>query len=196
MPFLGGSDDGAGEGAGQEGSDPKPEDKGEGAKPDEVTEQSFIDGIKKDAAMLGDDESVELDADMIKAIAPVLKETGVSVDQANRLANALAKVQMDQARAAQQERIENFNKLNREAVAKWSPQDFKQINAGINKWFRKDGPMNYVIRHSELGSDPEFLALMHHIGAASMSDGLAGAAAGSGAPTGDGNGIDGMSKLW
>lgn len=191
-PFLGGKKD---EPKKQDGTtqEPKKQD-GSQQPPDE---KAYLDAIVKDEAVFGKDDNLAFDQGLIKAVIPVCQKHGISTEAANALANAFAKAQLDGARAAYKERCDRFAKMNGEARAKYTDGDFEQINRGIDKWFKPGGVMNNVIRNSELGADPEFLALMHELGAAEREDDGKGAAAGGGdGGTGDANGINGLSKLW
>lgn len=163
-------------------------------KPPEITEQSYIDGIKADAKEFG--ENAKLDEGLIKALAPTLKESGISVENANMIANEIAKYQVAAAREAYRARVEAFQKMNAESIKRYTPADFKTINAGIDACFKRGGAMNHVIRNSELGADPEFLALMLEVGKRHIEDTGSGGATGGGAGAGDPNGIDGLAKMW
>lgn len=178
--------------------DGKPEDAPKDAPKDAPpSEEDYAKALVKDEALLGDDKRIQLDADLYKACIPVMQKYGVSPEAANALANALAKAQVDDAKARMQARIDYFEKMKQESLRTYTPRDFEQINAGIDRWFKPDGVMNQVIRNSELGADPEFLALMHHLGKAVAQDDGAGAAAGTpGAGSANADSIDGMSKLW
>lgn len=164
--------------------------------PKTFEEKDYLDGIKKDTALLGNDDKVQLDGVLIKAMAPTFKELGLSPEQANKLANAFAKAQVDDAKGMMQQRLDSFKKMRDEATQKYTKNDFAQINAGIDKWFKPGGVMNQVIRNTELAADPEFLALMHHLGAEVAQDGAAGAGAGSGGSGGSANTFSGISGLW
>ena len=146
--------------------------------------------------MLGDDKRITLDADLYKACVPVMQKYGVSPEAANALANALAKAQIDDAKARMQARIDYFEKMKQESLRTYTPADFETINAGIDRWFKPGGIMNAVIRNSELGADPEFLALMHHLGKSAKEDGAAGAAGGGGGAGIDPDTAQGLSDLW
>jgi len=186
-PFLGGKKE-------------EPENKDDGGKPGDkpaaADEKAYLDAIVKDEAVFGKDDNLVFDQNLIKAVIPACQKYGVSTEAANAIANAFAKAQLDGARAAYKERCDYFAKMNGEARAKYSDDDFEQINRGIDKYFKPGGIMNNVIRNSELGADPEFLALMHELGAAAKEDAGKGAAAGGGEGGGDPNGITGLSKLW
>lgn len=165
-------------------------------KPGAPDEKAYLDAIRKDEAIFGKDDRLGFDQRLVKAVIPVCQKFGVSTEAANAMANAFAKAQLEGARAAFKERADYFQKMNGEARAKYSDADFAQINRGIDAHFRPGGIMNNVIRNSELGSDPEFLALMHTLGAAVKEDTVKGAAAGAGEPGGDPDGSDGMAKIW
>ena len=186
-PFLGGGNKPPENNGGENKNQPPPN------APDE---KAYLDAIKKDEQLFGKDDNLVFDQNLVKAVIPTCQKYGVSVEAANAIANAFAKAQFDGARAAYKERCDYFAKMNGEARAKYTDGDFEQINRGIDKWFKPGGIMNNVIRNSELGADPEFLALMHELGAAVKEDGGKGAAAGGGEDVGDANGIKGLSKLW
>lgn len=189
-PFLGNEGkDGEG-GKGGEGGEA-----GKG-KPEPAKEEDYLKAVVKDETLLGNDKNVQLDSALIKAMIPKAQELGVSPDSLGKLANALAKAQLDQGKEALKSRIDYFNKMKAESMQKYTEGDFKTINAGIDKWFKPNGVMNNVIRNSELGADPEFLALMHYLGKQVAEDNAAGAGAGGGGSGVDPNGIDGLSKMW
>ena len=178
---------------------PTPEPKpflGEPKPPAPPSEEEYTKALVKDEALLGDDTRITLDADLYKACVPVMQKYGVTPEAANALANALAKAQVDDAKARMQSRIDYFEKMKAESLRTYTPADFEAINAGIDRWFKPGGVMNSVIRNSELGADPEFLALMHHLGKAAKEDGGAGAAGGSGGAGVDPNTTQGLSDLW
>lgn len=167
------------------------------AKPTPASEEDYTKAMVKDEAIFGDNKALQFDSVLVKAMIPKAQELGVSPENMGKLANALAKAQIDEAREKLKDRIDYFNKMKNESLQKYSPKDFEQINSGIDHWFKPGGVMNNVIRNSELGADPEFLALMHHLGAAAKMDGLAGAASsGGGGGSTNPNGIDGLAKMW
>ena len=188
-PFLGEKKE---EPKNPDGSEP-PKD---GDKPAAPDEKAYLDAIVKDEAVFGKDDNLVFDQNLIKAVIPACQKYGVSTEAANAIANAFAKAQLDGARAAYKERCDYFAKMNGEAKEKYTDADFEIINAGIDRYFKPGGIMNKVIRNSELGADPEFLALMHELGAAAKEDAGKGAAAGGGSGGGDPNGIAGLAKLW
>ena len=185
-PFLGDPPkDGAGEKDGDGAGDPKP-----------VEESEYLSALVKDEALLGDDKDVQLDGELFKSVVPILQKHGIAPAAANEMANALAKAQIEQAKAAMQSRLDYFEKMKQESLRTYTQRGFEKINAGIDKWFKPGGTMNQVIRNSELGADPEFLALMHHLGEAAMEDDGAGADSGGGADAGDPNSISGLASIW
>lgn len=180
--------------------DPKPflgeEKPAETPPPAPPSEDDYAKALVKDEALLGDDKRITLDADLYKACVPAMQKYGISPEAANALANALAKAQIDDAKARMQARLDYFEKMKQESLRTYTPRDFETINAGIDRWFKPGGVMNSVIRNSELGADPEFLALMHHLGKAVAQDDGAGAAGGGGGPSVDPNSEQGLSDLW
>ena len=193
-PFLGNPPkDGAGgkDGAGA----PNPDGDGAG-DPKPVEESEYMAALVKDEALLGDDKSITLDGELFKSVVPVLQKHGIAPAAANEMANALAKAQIEQAKTAMQARMDYFEKMKQESLRTYTPRGFEKINAGIDKWFKPGGTMNNTIRNSELGADPEFLALMHHLGEAAMEDDGAGADSGGGADAGDPNSISGLASIW
>jgi hypothetical protein len=185
-PFLGDPPkDGAGDPPKDGAGDPKP-----------VEESEYLSALVKDEALLGDDKDVQLDGELFKSVVPILQKHGIAPAAANEMANALAKAQIEQAKAAMQSRLDYFEKMKQESLRTYTQRGFEKINAGIDKWFKPGGTMNQVIRNSELGADPEFLALMHHLGEAAMEDDGAGADSGGGADAGDPNSISGLASIW
>lgn len=188
--------------------EPKPGDKGDkqpkdganapkpGEPPKSATDEDYLKAFAKDEKLLGDDKSVTLDAELAKGVLPTARELGVSPETFNRLANALAKAQVDRAREAMKARVDYFEKMKQESMRTYTPKDFERINSAIDRWFKPGGTMNAVIRNSELGADPEFLALMNHLGKAVAEDGAAGAGAGGGSGGYDPNSINGLAKAW
>ncbi|MCQ2299958.1 MAG: hypothetical protein MJZ81_07545 [Bacteroidales bacterium] len=159
-------------------------------------EKDYLDGVKTDEKLFGAGSKVEISQDMVKAMAPTFSELGITPEQASRLANAMAKAQIEQNKAAAKDRIDYFERMKAASLEKYDDKAWAQINAAIDANFDPKGTMNYVIRNSELGADPEFLALLHKLGAAHVQDAVAGAAAGSGAGAGNGDTFAGISKLW
>lgn len=164
--------------------------------PKEWGEEDYVGGIKKDEALLGNDNGLQIDSGYIKSMVPAFKEAGLSPEQANKLANAFAKVQIDAAREQVKERNAFFEQMKQESMRRYNEADWRQINAAIDSNFAPNGRMNFVIRNSELGADPEFLALLHKLGASVKPDAVAGAASGAGSGTGDANSFQGISSMW
>lgn len=175
------------------GDPEKPADQNAPKPPDEKT---YLDAVKKNEEIFGKNDALEFDQRLVKSVIPVCQKHGISPEAANELANAFAKAQLDGAREAMKERAERFKKMNGEARAKYSDADFAQINRGIDKWFKPGGVMNAVVRNSELGSDPEFLALMHSLGAAEREDAGKGAASGGNGSAGQEAGFAGIAAAW
>lgn len=173
-----------------------PEKPADPEKPGAPDEKAYLDAIRKDEAIFGKDDRLGFDQRLVKAVIPVCQKFGVSTEAANAMANAFAKAQLDGARAAFKQRADYFQKMNGEARAKYSDADFAQINRGIDAHFRPGGVMNAVVRNSELGSDPEFLALMHRLGAAVKEDAGKGAAAGGDGSAGQAAGFAGIAAAW
>lgn len=161
--------------------------------PAEVKVEDYAAGAKIDDALAGD---VDVDRGAIAAVAPLLKEAGVSVEMANRLVNALAKYQVESFKSRQAERFADNKRMHDAAVAKYSRADFEEINAGIDSAFKPDGVMNYVVRNSEIGNDPEFLALMKWYGSHKPTNLQPSAAAGTGGTTGQPAGFEGIAGAW
>lgn len=195
-PYLGAPADGGAAAADKpaEGADAQKD--AAAATPDPLSDEAYDKALVKDTALLGEDKNLVIDHDLAKSVMPTARELGVSPEAFNRLANAMAKAQVDKAREELRGRIEYFEKMKQQSLRTYTQRDFEQINAGIDRWFKAGGIMNSVIRNSELGADPEFLALMHHLGAASRTDSGAGAANGGGGSGANPNGIDGLAKMW
>lgn len=170
---------------------PKP-----GDEPKEYGEEDYVKGVVKDEALLGNDSRVQLDEGYVKAMVPAFKEVGITPEQASKLANAFAKAQIDDARERLTARREHFESMKQESLRRYNERDWGQINAAIDANFKPGGVMNFVIRNSELGADPEFLALLHRLGASVGTDTPAGAVAGSGSGVGDANSFAGLSSMW
>ena len=186
--------DGAGDPPKDGAGDPPKDGAGDPPKP--IEESEYIAALVKDEALLGDDKDVQLDGELFKSVVPIFQKHGIAPAAANEMANALAKAQIEQTKAAMQSRLDYFEKMKQESLRTYTQRGFEKINAGIDKWFKPGGVMNQVIRNSELGADPEFLALMHHLGEAAMEDDGAGADSGGGADAGDPNSISGLASIW
>lgn len=159
----------------------------------EVNEEDYATKITLDETIAKD---VEVDAGAMKAVAPILKEAGVSVETAGKLVNALARYQVDQFKARNAERYADNKRMHDAAIQKYSKVDFEQINAGIDAAFARDGVMNYVIRNSEIGNDPEFLALMLWYGQHKPTNTQPAGGGGGGGTTGQAAGFNGIAKAW
>lgn len=176
-----------------EGTQPAQKDGLQTDAPAEVKVEDYAAGAKIDDALAGD---VDVDRGAIAAVAPLLKEAGVSVEMANRLVNALAKYQVESFKSRQAERFADNKRMHDAAVARYSRADFEEINAGIDAAFKPDGVMNYVVRNSEIGNDPEFLALMKWYGSHKPTNLQPSAAAGTGGTTGQPAGFEGIAGAW
>jgi hypothetical protein len=179
----------------KQGEDAKAKD-GEADKPKPPEEKDYLDAIKKDDKILGDVKDLQFEPRLIKSVVPVMQKFGISTEAANAMANAFAKEQLAMGREALKERADRFAKMNADARNKYTDADFKQINAGIDRCFKPGGVMNMVVRNSELGADPEFLALMYRLGEAEKTDSGKGAASGGGSGTYDPTSIAGLAKDW
>lgn len=164
--------------------------------PKPAEEADYLKAVVKDKAILGDDDAIQLDQNLLKACVPVMQKHNISPEAANALANALAKAQIDDARARLKARVDYFEQMKQKSMQTYTMKDFEQISRGIDQNFKPGGVMNQVIRNSELGADPEFLALMHKLGAQAKEDGIDGAASGSGESLGSADSMEGLSKLW
>lgn len=169
---------------------------GEGIDIKSLTDDDYVKAISKDTSLLGDDNAVNFHEPYIKGMAQVFREEGVSPKSANKIANAFAKMQIDEAKESLAKRREYFEKMNQVAMRTYSQSDWRKINAAIDANFKKDGAMNYTIRNSELGADPEFLAFLLKVGATNVTDTVAGATDGVGGSSGDPNTYNGISKMW
>ena len=161
--------------------------------PTEINEEDYATKVTIDTEIAKD---VEVDQGAMKAVAPLLKEAGVTVEMAGKLVNALARYQIEQFKARQKERFEDNKRMHDAAVQKYSKADFDQINAGIDFAFAKDGVMNYIVRNSEIGNDPEFLELMKWYGAHHPTDRQPAGGGGGGGTTGQAAGFAGIAASW
>ena len=159
----------------------------------EVNEEDYATKITLDETIAKD---VEVDAGAMNAVAPILKEAGVSVETAGKLVNALARYQVEQFKARNAERYADNKRMHDAAIQKYSKVDFEQINAGIDAAFARDGVMNYIIRNSEVGNDPEFLALMLWYGQHKPTNTQPAGGGGGGGTTGQAAGFNGIAKAW
>ena len=161
--------------------------------PTEINEDDYATKVTIDTEIAKD---VEVDQGAMKAVAPLLKEAGVTVEMAGKLVNALARYQIEQFKARQKERFEDNKRMHDAAVQKYSKADFDQINAGIDFAFARDGVMNYIVRNSEIGNDPEFLELMKWYGAHHPTDRQPAGSGGGGGTTGQPAGFNGIAQSW
>ena len=130
---------------------------------------------------LAADERIELSPELVTGMLPHLKAAGVKPEQAAQLANSLAREQIKAEKKRVAERVESCKRLNAEAMKLYPAEsDWKLIGAGVARFFKPGSPMHYTLTHSELGSDPEFLALMKYVGERVQADGAAGASSGTG----------------
>lgn len=166
-----------GEGKPGEGGEGKPGEGGEG-KPKEFTDDDFEKGIvtseavKKAAGV----EGMELSSEIIKGMLPTIRKVGLNPEQANELANELAMQQIAVAKAQAEARAADIKQMNEEAMKIYpDKQSWDAIGDGVKFAFKPDGVMYNTILSSELGSDPEFLALMKWVGERVAKDRLAGA---------------------
>ena len=161
--------------------------------PVEINEEDYATKVTIDAEIAKD---VEVDQGAMKAVAPILKEAGISVETAGKLVNALARYQVEQFKERQKERFDDNKRMHDAALQKYSKADFEQINAGIDAAFARDGVMNYIVRNSEIGNDPEFLELMKWYGAHHPTNTQpSGSGTGSGT-TGQPAGFAGIAESW
>ena len=153
------------------------------AETSKIADEDYTKAMVADAETkkIAADEKIELSPELVKSMLPHLKAAGVKPEQAAQLANSLAREQIKAEKARIEARVENCKKLNKEATKLFPAEsDWKAIGAGVAKFFKPGSPMHYTITHSELGSDPEFLALMKYVGERVQKDGAAGAASGTG----------------
>ena len=97
---------------------------------------------------------------------------------------------------ASTQRYADNKRMHDAAIQKYSKVDFEQINAGIDAAFAPGGVMNYVIRNSEIGNDPEFLALMLWYGQHKPTNTQPAGGGGGGGTTGQAAGFNGIAKAW
>lgn len=162
----------------------------------EVTEADYEKAFVKDEELLGKDEEIVLDKDLAKAVMPTAKELGVSPEAFAKLANALAKAQLDSKNDLTRSRVEYFKQMKTAAMKKYTPKDFERIEAGLTANAKPGGQLDYLLRNSELGADPEMLAILHKLGGMVQEDHATGAAAGGGRGGYDPNSISGLASQW
>ena len=156
--------------------------------------EDYAAGVKLEDGVAA--AGIDVDRAAMDAVAPVLVKHGVSVEAASELVNALAKYQVEQFKARNAERFADNKRMHDAALAKYSRVEFEEINAGIDSAFRPDGVMNYLVRNSEIGNDPEFLELMLWVGRTRPTNGSVGAAAGGQGTVGQSAGFQGISGAW
>ena len=159
----------------------------------EINEDDYATKVTIDAEIAND---VQVDQGAMKAVAPILKEAGISVETAGKLVNALARYQVEQFKARQQERFDDNKRMHDAAIQKYSKADFEQINAGIDAAFARDGVMNYIVRNSEIGNDLEFLELMKWYGSHHPTNTQPTGGGTGGGTTGQPAGFAGIAKSW
>ena len=165
-----------------------------GQQAPQVKPEDYAAGVKLEDGVAA--AGIDVDRAAMDAVAPVLLKHGVSVEAASELVNALAKYQVEQFKARNAERFADNKRMHDAALAKYSKADFDDINAGIDAWFNPEGVMNYVVRNSEIGNDPEFLELMRWCGRHRPTNGSVGAAAGGQGTVGQSAGFKGISSAW
>lgn len=183
--------------AGEQGGNAQATAQGEqgkkGEQPAEIPLEDYAEKVSIDESIAKD---VMVDKGAMMAVAPLLKEAGVSVEMAGKLLNTLAKYQVEQFKERQQERYADNKRMHDAAVAKYSRADFEQINAGIDAAFKPDGVMNFVVRNSEIGNDPEFLELMKWYGQHRPTDAQPATGAATGGSAGQAAGFSGIAGAW
>ena len=159
----------------------------------EINEDDYATKVTIDSEIAKD---VEVDPGAMKAVAPILKEAGITVEVAGKLVNALARYQVEQFKARNAERFADNKRMHDAAIQKYSKADFAQINAGIDAAFARDGVMNYIVRNSEIGNDPEFLELMKWYGAHHPTNTQPSGTGTGGGTTGQPAGFAGIADSW
>lgn len=150
-------------------ADPKPAEPQKTEYTDEDYTKAMVatDAVKKAAG----DDKLELSSELVKGMLPAIRKAGITPELANELANELAMQQITAAKAAAEKRIADIKTMN-DAAERLYPhkQDWDDIGAGVKHFFKPGGTMWEVIRNSELGCDPEFLALMKYVGGKVKAD--------------------------
>lgn len=146
--------------------------------PKEFTDDDFEKGIvtseavKKAAGV----EGMELSSEIIKGMLPTIRKVGLNPEQANELANELAMQQIAVAKSQAEARAADIKQMNEEAMKIYpDKQSWDAIGDGFKFAFKPGSTMYNTVLGSELGSDPEFLALMKWVGERVAKDRLAGA---------------------
>jgi hypothetical protein len=162
------------------------EGEGEGEKKENGEGEETAEDIEK-AITEGDNEfKGKWDAEQVKGMAPLLKELGVSKENASKLAVKLAELQTQQVKAYElkmrQEQIARIKEQDAKNAQEFSKADYKQIHAGMLRYTKPGGCLRRLLTTTELGTDPEVLRILHHLGSKQMEETNGDAASGSGAP--------------
>jgi hypothetical protein len=162
------------------------EGEGEGEKKENGEGEETAEDIEK-AITEGDNEfKGKWDAEQVKGMAPLLKELGVSKENASKLAVKLAELQTQQVKAYElkmrQEQIARIKEQDAKNAQEFSKADYKQIHAGMLRYTKPDGCLRRLLTTTELGTDPEVLRILHHLGSKQMEETNGDAASGSSAP--------------
>lgn len=168
--------------AGEEGTGEPGKGKGEGEGEGAANEETAED-IEKFITEADNNFKGKWDSKQVKEMAPILKECGVSKENASKLAVKLAEVQTKQIAAYEakmrQEQIERIKAQDAKNAEVFSKADYKQIVSGMNKFAKEGGPLRTLLTTTELGTDPEVLTILHTLGGLSATE--TGAPAASGA---------------
>lgn len=145
----------------------------------------YIAGVKVDEGM-----SYEFDQDLLKEVAPVANEAGISPENLSKLANLLAKRESDmlakttaaqtEFRARQEAYVKEMD-AQVEALKKDNPQFEGNVRAALNLPFVKDSVFMKTFLESELSHDPVVLQILERAGRTIAPD--AGDGANAPAPT-------------
>ena len=84
------------------------------------------------------------------------KELNIKPEDASRLANELARYQVDRFKEQNRKRFEDNKKMHDAALQKYSKADFETINAGIDACFAPDGVMTRAMFVTVLASQHDF----------------------------------------
>lgn len=154
------------------------------ATPKEVKDEDYLKAMVADEATkkaAGDDKT-EISQELAKRMLPALREAGLNPEQSAKLANVFAREQIAAAVKHREEVAATMKEMN-DAAFKQYPEkrDWDLIGAARDHFFKQDGTMSYTIAKSFLGSDKEFLALLHFAGEKLAADDTpTGGAAGAG----------------
>lgn len=156
---------------------------GEGGKPKDGEGEETAEDIEKFITEADNEFKGKWDSEQVKEMAPILKECGVSKENASKLAIKLAEVQTKQIAAYEakkrQEQIERIKAQDAKNAEVFSKADYKQIVSGMNKFAKEGGALRTLLTTTELGTDPEVLRILHTLGGLSTKE--TGAPAASGA---------------